>query len=356
MNDEKILEKIYYNPGHPAAYSNANRLYLAVNKRISKKNIVNWLKKQLTYTLHRYKRITFPRLNYIVDIDDQWQTDLIDLKSISSTNKGYNFIVVVIDVFSKFAWTVPIKQKSADEIINVFDRIFKISSRKPLYLVSDKGKEFTNEKFQNFLKRHSIKFFTAKNDDTKACIAERFIRSIKELIFKHLTSNNTLKYVDSLENLTKTYNRRYHRTIGMAPSDVNERNIREVWFNTKASQNNRIRKEQPKFRVGTYVRVSKPNNIYAKGYLPNYSDEIYKIFKVIRGKRNTYKLHDLMNEEIDGSYYEEEIQEVVYNEESIFRIKSILATRNNNGRKESLVEWKGWPAKFNSWIPSRSIK
>jgi hypothetical protein len=357
MNEDSTLQQIYYNPGHPAAFSNADRLFLAVDKRIPKKSIQHWLKKQLTYTLHRPKRKHFDRLHYLVDnIDDQWQTDLIDLRSISYENKGYNFIVVIIDVFSKFAWTVPIKQKIPSEIIKAFRDTFNSSRRKPLNVMSDKGKEYTNLEFRNFLKSHDINYFTSKNEDTKACIAERFIRSIKEIIFKYLTSKNTLKYIDVLDKLTDTYNNRYHRSIGMTPAQVNETNILEVWHNIKHSQYKRSRDKKPKYTVGKYVRISKTTNIFDKGYFPNYSDEIFKIKKVIRGNPNVYRLVDLLDEEIDGRFYEEELQDVIYSSETVFRVKKIVTTRYRNGVKEALVEWRGYSPKFNSWIPYKNIQ
>ncbi len=287
-------------------------------------------------------------------VDDQWQTDLIDLRSISHENMGYNFIVVIIDVFSKYAWTVPFKNKTPLEIIKAFRKIFDLSRRKPMYVVSDKGKEYTNADFQNFLKTNNINYYSTKNEDTKACIAERFIRSIKELIFKYLTAKNTLKYVDVLDQLTDTYNKRYHRSIRMSPSQVNETNILQVWHNIKHSHK-RIREKRPKYTVGTYVRISKTNNIFDKGYLPNYTDEIFKISKVICGKPNLYKLIDLQDDEIDGRFYEEELQDVVYDDDTVFRVKKVLATRFRNGVKEALVEWRGYNPKFNLWIPFRNI-
>jgi hypothetical protein len=356
MNEDTTLHQIYYNSGHPAAFSNADRLFLAVNKRIPKKAIQQWLKKQLTYTLHKPKRKFFNRTPYLVDnIDDQWQTDLIDLRSISYENKGFNFILVIIDVFSKYAWTIPIKNKTPLEIINAFKRTFNSSGRKPLYVVSDKGKEYVNMDFRNFLESNNINYFSTKNEDTKACVAERFIRSIKELIFKYLTSKNTLKYIDVLEQLTETYNKRRHRSIGMAPNQVNETNILEVWHNIKHSHK-RIREKTPKYTVGTYVRISKTKDFFDKGYLPNYTDEIFKISKVILGKPNLYKLIDLQDDEIDGRFYEEELQDVIYDDDTEFRVKKILSTRFRNGIKEALVEWRGYNPKFNSWIPYKNIK
>lgn len=351
---QELLHQIYYNPSHPASFSSCQRLYSALNKKIPKKDIKNWLKHQLTYTLHARKRKHYKRDKYLVDnISEQWQTDLIDLRSIASENDGFNFIVVIIDIFSKYAWTVPIKRKTPDEIIRAFETIFHKTDERPIYLVSDRGKEYVNQKFQKFLKKRNIIYYSANNDDTKACIAERFVRTIKELIFKYMTSRNTLRYVNVLDDLTSSYNNRYHSSIGMTPSQVNPKNILEVWNNLNKFKRG---KTTEKFKVGEYVRVSKQAHIFAKGYLPNFSDEIFIVKQVLEHESIiVYKLKDLMEEDIEGTFYEEELQAVIKDDNTVYRVDKILKTRKNKGRSEVFVEWKGWPSKFNSWIPYTNI-
>lgn len=224
------------------------------------------------------------------------------------------------------------------------------------YLVSDAGKEYVNSTFSNFLEKHGIKYFSAKNGDTKACVAERFVRSLKELIFKYLTLRNTYRYIDVLDDLLYIYNHRFPSSIGMSPSEVNENNILDVWNNLMTLRKIKRRNKSPKFKIGAFVRMSKPNKIFAKGYLPNFSDEIFKIKDVVKHKPTiVYKLIDLLDEDVDGTFYEEELKEVIKDDRSLYRVNKLLDTRNRNGVHEVLVEWKGWPSKFNSWISHRDI-
>lgn len=351
MNSE-LLRQAYYDPASYSAFSGIQRLQSVT--KLPKKTVESWLKEQLTYTLHHRKRRNYKRQRYQVDnISEQWQTDLIDLRSLATENDDFNYIVVVIDVFSKYAWTAPIKRKSSDEIITVFKNILSESNTKPEVLVSDRGREYVNIKFQNYLKRQDIKYFSATDGETKACIAERFIRTIKELIFRYLTAHNTLRYVDVLEQLTESYNNRYHTSIGMSPSSVNPRNVLQVWKNLNK---NISVKKTAKFKEGEYVRISRPGHVFTKGYLPNFSDEIFIINKVLNHQSVTvYKLVDLMNEEIEGCFYEEELQSIIKTDETVYRIEKILKTRKRRGKTEVLVQWKGWPEKFNSWIPHEYI-
>lgn len=344
------LHEIYYDPANPAAFSGVQRLHTSLKRKVSKQEIKDWLKNQLTHTLHANKRKNYNRDRYIVDnISEQWQIDLIDLRNLAVENDGINFIVAVIDVFSKFAWLVPIKRKTSEEIIRALNEIFSTTDEKPRFIVGDKGKEFTNLAFQNLLKRHNIQFFSPKNEEIKAAVVERFIRTAKQLIFKYLTSRNTFRYIDVLPKLTYAYNHRYHTSIKMCPAEVNPGNILQVWKNLYSKK---IEEKPPKFCVGQHVRVSKSAHIFDKGYLPNFSDEIFVIENVIPRNPTIYKLKDLMGEDIDGSFYENELQEVALNDKTMYRINKILKSRRKNGKKEVLIEWKGWPAKFNSWIPT----
>ena len=352
-----LLQKIYYDPSHPASFSTCERLYKAVDRKIPKKDIKKWLKNQLAHTLHARSRKNFHRCKYIVDnISDQWQTDLMDLRNLAPENDGINYVVVVIDIFSKYVWTVPIERKTPEEIINAFDIIFSKTREKPAYLASDRGREYVNQKFSTYLKNKGIKYFSANSDDKKCCIVERVIRTLKELIFKYLTSQNTLRYVNVLEKITHAYNNRHHSAIGMCPAQVNPKNILQVWKNLYKNGKQAKELKPSKFKEGEFVRVSKLSHVFSKGYLPNYSDEIFKIKRVLQqNSLNVYKLEDLMHEEILGIFYEEELQSVINDDNTVHRVEKILKSRKIKGRNEVLVQWMGCPKKFNSWIPFTNI-
>jgi transposase InsO family protein len=351
----KCLRQYITTPKHPAAFSTLKALYKATDRSISKKNITKWLEKQKAFTLHRPKRKRYPRNFYDVDnIGDLWQTDLICWESLAEYNDGYKYILVVIDCFSKYAFTVPLKSKKSMDVVNGFIQIFDKVPVKPLRLSSDRGKEYTNKNFQNLMEKHGIKFDVVEDDQNKSCIAERFIRTITTLIYKYFTAENSLRYIDVLQPLTHSYNHRKHRTIGMAPADVNDGNILTVYKNI--IRNRKQVDKKPKCKVGDHVRITRNKHIFSKNYTPNYSHEIFIIRKVILRQPIVYKLKDLMGEKLTGVFYEQEIQKVAYNENDEYYIDKIIDTKKKAGRKVAYVSWQGWPEKFNSWIDYSLIK
>lgn len=313
---DDILSKIYYNISNPSSLSGVNELWKEVNKRgvnISKPSIIKWLKQQEAYTLHKQRKLRFPRLKYFsANIDDVWSIDLADMQNISSFNYKKRYILAIIDNFSRYAWCVPIKDKTSESVVNAFETVFKKTKRRPLNILSDRGREFVSNKFNNFLKKHSINFYTANDPATKACLCERFIRSIKSIIYKYFTFQNTKKYVDVLDQLVDIYNNRHHRTIGCAPTDVNEKNVLKVWnFMTRNYPKTIFNEKRVKFKVNALVRLGNPKHMFDKGYKKQWSNEIFLVAKVILSHPHTYKLTSLDGVEIEGKFYGDELQEVL---------------------------------------------
>ena len=229
---EQCLHELYYNPESPASFGGVDAVYCAARNdgkyKLLRNKIKGMVKKQDKYTLHKPVRHRFKRNRVIVGaMDEEWEADLVIMDSISKVNKGYNYILTVIDVLSKFAWVEPIKTKSGENLVKAFEKICK-RGRQPEKLHTDKGTEFTNRLFQRFLKDKNILFFTTHND-TKASIVERFNRTLKGKVWKYFTAKNTTKYIDVLQKLMYSYNHSRHRSIGMKPADVNPENESVVW-------------------------------------------------------------------------------------------------------------------------------
>ena len=266
---EKYLHNLYYNPESLASFGGVEAVYRAVKEdgkfQLSRNKIRTWLRQQDTYTLHKPVRYRFKRNRVIVGgIDKEWEADLVIMDSLSKENNGYKYILTVIDVFSKYAWVEPLKTKSGENLVKAFEKILR-KGRKPEKLHSDKGTEFTNKLFQTFLKKKKILFFTTYNE-TKASIVERFNRTLKGKMWKYFTANNTLKYVDVLQKLVRSYNHSRHRSIGMRPFDVNVENESVVW--ERLYGNEASKRTKYKFRVGDQVRISKARRMFKKGYSP----------------------------------------------------------------------------------------
>lgn len=354
-----MLDKIYYDPRNPAGYGGATKLKQVVQGKVKTKVVDDYLKAQIAYTLHKPIRKRIPRNHYLVsNIDDLFQSDLCDVRSLKQYNGGYTFLLTVIDALSKFAWVEPLRDKTNTSIIEAFTRIFKTSGRKPENLQTDKGTEFTGEKFQRFLKREGIHFYTSKNPDIKARLIERFHRTLKEKIWRYFTHKNTHRYIDILQYLVDGYNNSIHSTIKMRPKDVDIFNAGIARANMKSKFSQQTKpKKLPKLHIGDSVRITKNKGTFDKGYETNWSEEVFKIIRVVTHRNpHVYVLEDLAGEEIDGTFYEQELQAVVNDEKTVYRIDKIIRSRGKGGSKEVFVKWKGYPDKFNSWIPANSLK
>ena len=244
QNFEKVLERLYYNLNSPSSFGGEEKLLKAakeLNDNVTRDDVQRWLSKQITYTLHRPVRLKFQTRRVIVyDIDEQWQMDLVDLSKLSKYNSGYKYLLVCIDVLSKFAWIEPLKTKTAGELKEAIQKVFLHDNRQPLMIQTDKGTEFLNSLVKNMLKEKNIKLFTT-NSERKASVVERLNRTIKSIMFKYFTKNSTRKYIDVLSDLVRRYNYSYHRSIKMRPIDVNKGNVPHVWINLYESKHRNLK-------------------------------------------------------------------------------------------------------------------
>ena len=228
--------------------------------------------------------------------------DLGDMELLSKYNKGIRFLLCVIDIFSKYAWVVPLKDKKGISIFKAFQIILKQSDRKPNKIWVDKGYEFYNAYFKKWLRDNDIVMYSTHNEG-KSVVAERFIRTLKGKIYKYVTSISKNVYIDKLDDIMDKYNNTYHTTIKIKPIDVKD----NTYINTSKEINNK----DPKFKIGDNVRISKYKNIFAKGYMPNWSEEVFVIKKVKNTVSWTYVINDLNSEEITGTFYEKELQKTI---------------------------------------------
>ena len=170
------------------------------------------------------------------------------MQLISKFNKGFRFLLCVIDIFSKYAWVVPLKDKKGVSIVNAFQKILKESDRKPNKIWVNKGSEFYNNSFKKWLKDNDIEMYSIHNEG-KSVVAERFIRTLKTKIYKYMTSISKNVYVNKLDDIVNEYNNTYHKTIKMKPLDVKD--------NTYIDSSKEVNDKDPKFKVCDHVRISK---------------------------------------------------------------------------------------------------
>ena len=171
------------------------------------------------------------------------------------------------------------------------------------------------------------------HNEGKCVIAERFIRTLKTKIYKYMTSISKNVYIDKLDDIVNEYNNTYHRTIKMKPVDVKD--------NTYIDFENEVNDKDPKLKVGDHVTISKYKNIFAKGYTPNWSEEVFVIEKVKNTVLWTYVINNLNGEEIIRTFYEKELQKT---NEQEFRIEKVIKRKGD----KLYVKWKGYDSSFNS--------
>ena len=242
------------------------------------------------------KRKVYPAFkNYI------WAADLADMQLISKFNKGFRFLLCAIDIFSKYAWVVPLKDKKGVSIVNAVQSILKRYNRKPNKIWVDKGVEFYNRSMKSWLEKNDIVMYST-NNERKSVVAERFISTIKSKIYKYMTPISKNVYIDKLDDIVDEYNNIYNRKIKMKPFDVKD--------NTYIDFGKEVNDDDPKFRVADHVRISKYKTVFAKSYKPNWSEEIFVIKEVKNTVPWTYAINDLNGEEVIGTFYEKELRKI----------------------------------------------
>lgn len=355
---ERYLEMLYFNPEHPASYSGINKLHRFVTKDgkhdIPKRQLEQWLRKQDAYSLHRQSRRRMRRLKVVAPrIDYQWESDLAVMSTLSKYNGGVNYFLLAIDVFSRFAWTRPLKTKRGEDMVEAFGSIFA-TGRRPSRLRSDKGTEYRNAKMQEFLRENGVESFVTQGD-TKASIAERCIKTLKSKLARLMTHQNTFQWVSALDDVTKSYNSSIHRSLGMAPKDVTKEDNRDLWQRQYMTGPNTPTNYA--FEVGDAVRLSHVRWVFKREYDEHWTREIFFITeRIMKQNIPCYKVKDVQNEPVSGIFYEQELQKTEYQEDAVYKIENIVRRRTRRGRREVLVKWLGWDKKHNTWIPETEVQ
>ena len=350
---DTLLKSIYFDLKSPLAYTSRQNVYKAAKKKmpsIRKKDVNLWFEKQLSPTLHKPVRYHFKRNKTVVmRIGDQFQSDLCDMSNIAEYNDHFNFLLTCIDCFSRYAWSIPIKRKTGVEIARVLEDIFKQKTCKRLQ--TDKGKEYLNKHVKSVLQKYNIDLWTSENEEGKAALIERFNRTLKSRMYKYFTENNTLRYVDILPQLVNGYNHTTHRSIGMAPAHVSRKH--EMKLRQKLYGKTGAVSKKYKYNISDYVRISKARRVFRKGYLPSWSEEIFKIIGRQRKFERVYELEDFNGQLIEGKFYEKELQKIQLPEE--YRIEKVIRKKKKGNKNQYFVKWLGWDNSFNSWVDDLTV-
>ena len=257
--------------------------------------------------------------------DECWSIDLIDRSNLSKYNKNYKFIFTIIDNHTKYAWAIPLKDKSGKSTTTALKSLIEKEKRKPHKIWSDRGKEFYNTTFLHYLKEQNIQIYST-NSDLKAVFVERFNRTLLDLIKEPMYIEGKGNWLNHLDAALDKYNKRVHGTTKMTPFEMSFNTlIRAASPNLiPKNDNNNHNNKLPKFQVGDFVRVPDKRNIYSKGYTTNWNRELFKIHSINKTNPVTYTLNDENGEIIQGKYYEQEL------------LRSIFDFDSNNKTLESM--------------------
>ena len=250
--------------------------------------------------------------------DETWSADLIDKSSLSKYNNNYKFTLTVIDIFTKYAWAIPLKNKSGLSITNGFKTILS-EGRKPEKLWVDRGSESYNKTFKSLLKEYgtgkaaSVIELYSTYSDLKAVFIERFNRTLLHIINKPMFINGDGNWLNILNDAVVTYNNNIHSTINMKPVDASNNPDKVKYYISETASQIRSTKATPKLKVGDYVRNADKRNIFSKGYTSNWNRELFKVNAVLKKQPLTYKIEDNNGEIREGSYYEQELLKSILN-------------------------------------------
>jgi hypothetical protein len=291
--------------------------------------------------LHKPARKNFTRRRfYTKGIDDVWQIDLVEMKPYSQNNTGHKYILTVIDVLSKFAWAVPVRDKKAQSVTAAMRKVLQDSApRRPANIQSDLGREFYNKKFQSLMEEYEINHYSTYTH-LKATIVERLNRTLKTWMWKRFSEQGNYKWLKLLPELVDRYNSKVHRTIKMRPKSVRKTHEKKL----VSLLNARTVVTKPKFSVNDVVRISKYKTIFEKGFTPAWSTELFVVDRVRNTDPPVYHLRDESGEVIKGTFYESEMQKTKY--PGIYLVEKVIRRKGN----KSLVKWLGLSSQHNSWI------
>ena len=306
----------------------------------------------LVNQLHGRVIRNFPRRNLVsTSVDSIWSCDLLDLSKFSRSNDGMKFILVCVDLFSRFLWIRALKNKTAEETKKAFMDIFDSGYRPTKALYTDRGAEFLNKGITSLLKQYNLKIYHTYGE-MKSSLSERAIRTLKLWLYKIFTGTNKTKWLPYLKEVENKYNEKKQRKLTMSPVEARKPiNNNKVFLRNLKRKQIKNPRQLYQYRIGDRVRISKAKGVFSKSYRPQWSDELFEISKVIDSIPETFQLTDENNEVIAGSFYSQEIK---MGSTNTYYYK-ILKTRIRNDVPEVYVQWKGFDESYNKWMKSSEI-
>ena len=364
MDEEELLQQ--YHGNLPFSFGSLQEVRRFVD--IDNKDLKNVLSKSNTYTEHKeFKKPKFlPPIRTYGD-DYLWEADLMFFThpDLAKENDGYLYLLAIIDTFTKMVRVSKLKSKDTKTVTEKVNYLYQ-NAQKPKYLRVDGGGEFVSKLFINMCQKNNVKLYIAM-EPIKCAMIERFNRTFKRILVQMMEKENSLRWIDFIEDSLDIYHNRRHRTLKMTPIEAeqakNQKHILRTnlkkysMFDKKKYKKN---KKATKFKRGDFVKIFKQKGPFTKGYTKNATTEHFKIYHIDRSlSKDRYYLKDLMGEKVIGSFYEEYLVRLIPSDDEIYKIDpnfKDFKRKNIRGKPHIFVKWLGWPNKFNQWLPLSEVQ
>jgi len=373
LKREKLLDRLYKDVHSPACFSSVEPLLREArrhDKSITRAHVRAYLASQSVYTLHRRAVRRYRRLHTLAPgLHTEWQADLAVMDRLAGSNRGYKYFLVCIDTLSRQLFVEPVKSKHSHNMIDAFKRLFARARYVPWKLLTDAGLEFRAGPVQAYFRNIQMEHFTMQTSPQfHAGMAERANRSIKERLYRLFTERRTQKWVDVIQQIVSALNHSPNSSIfGMRPVDVTFENAEQLRqaLQQKALDEEEAHTRPRRFKPGDRVRIEKHKHVFQKGYLPNFTSEIFTVDRVRQSASYqpvTYGLRDEQGEPIRGWFYPNDLSLVLdgdldgNTDEPLYKIEKVIKRQKREGQEFAFVKWKGYGNRHNSWIPMSSLK
>ena len=363
------LSSTYYNPNNSGGFTGAASLYQTIKLegkyKITLKEIKSWLSEQDAYVTFKPAIKKFPRPKVIVSSKDQmWDCDCLSMKYHTDDNEGYGYILVCIDVFTRFLYCRPLIALKGERVKEAYMSIFELNEE-PSTIRSDRGSEFVNKTIKDFFLSRNIHHYLT-NNEIKTSHGERVIQTLRVRIARLFRARNNFNWIDHLQELTNAYNNTIHSALHSTPSEAMCSTDKTELWHWQYKRNDSVTKTGPSlpyvFEIGDRTRMAFLKESFHRAYDHHWSKMIYTITerRMDQGFQK-YKVKTWDNEEIMGEYYKQELQKVTIkgDDEIIYEVEKELKKRTvgpkNNQRVQVLIKWLGWSDRFNSWVDESQL-
>ena len=306
-SEEKLLQSMYTKG--PAAFGSVENLQK--NTKLQPRKVKQFLETKNAHTKYKGFRKSFARLKVIAyDLDEIWSLDLAHVDKLSKQNAGIKYLLIAVDCLSRYLRVEPLKSKYATTTAEAFKRMIKHKQPKKVWV--DAGTEFKGN-FKTLCQRRNIAIYQTFSEK-KSAFAERNIRSLKNIIYKYLEEKWTYSYISQLKNFVQTINSRISRVTKIAPNKVTKKDVPYL-LSLNASASEKL-VSRPKFRIGDFVRISKIDLPFRKGYKQTFTDEVFEVYDIPTINPPTYSLIDSNQNPISGKFYQLKLVKVADNSEA----------------------------------------